>query len=60
MNNLGNAQNSIDEQWDYLGKGSLGTCSRVEWIMIYHRLEYYLWVMLFITPSIIYTLLFSG
>ena len=37
INNLRNAENSTDGQWDYLERGFLGTCSRDEWIMIYHR-----------------------
>ena len=60
MNNLQNAKNSIDGQWDYLEKGSLGTCLRDGWIMIYHRSEYYLRIILLITPSIIHTLLVSS
>ena len=60
MNNLRNAENSIDGQWDYLEKGSLGTCSRDGSVMIYHRLEYFLQIILFITPSFIHTRLVSS
>ena len=30
MNDLQNAENRIDGQWDYVEKSSLGTCSRDE------------------------------
>ena len=59
-NNLWNGENSIDGQWDYLEKGSLRTCSRDGWIMIYQRLECYLEIILLFTPSIIHTLLVSS
>ena len=59
MDNLRNAGNGVDGKWDYLEKGSLVTCSRDGWVMIGHRLEYCLRIILFITPSIIHTLLVS-